>query len=302
VELLVVIAILAVLVGLLLPAIQKAREAARREVCASRLHQIALAMHSYESTYGSLPSGSKGPINQDGTFPEGWYDPINGPNCPWGHFGWPALILAFTEYHALHESIDFTQPAYALTIPQSTTYDRGPAGSPVNATAATHMPRLFVCPSAVRVAPSSQYKDFAINYGAGHCLPERSLGGNDGVAWVNSHVRFAQITDGLSNTFLLLEMIHSCNHANIPGGLGSNQFFWIDQNSQGYVSCIDPDGTLAPPNSTTSSNRGAQGAHPRGVLSVMVDGHVMWIRNSIDFYVYHALFTRAGGEVIPAEF
>ena len=301
-ELLVVLAILGVLVALLMPAIQQVRERAKRTSCANHLRQIAIAIHCFESARRHLPPGSKGPINANETFPAGWYDPVNGTSMPWGHFSWAAVILQYTEYHTLYEQIDFSKPAYAETIPLGNGLDRGPAGDPVNRTAALNMPPLFVCPSAYRVQPATQFKDYGINYGTGRTFPERNLTGNDGIAWVDSAVRFADITDGLSNTFLVLEMAHFSSHAGVPPGLGSNQFMWIDQNSQGYVSCADPDGTLAPPNSTTTSNRGAHSAHPRGVLSVMVDGHVAWIPNSIDYTVYRALFTRAGGEVIPAEF
>jgi prepilin-type processing-associated H-X9-DG protein len=303
VELLVVIAIVSTLAGLLLPAVQRVREAAKRIACANQLHQLALAVHAYENTYGCLPSGSKGPMNHDGTFPAKWYDPIYGSNYPWGHFGWPALLLPYVEQGSLYQRIHFGVPAYAFSIPFNDGTDRGPAGDPANAFAAEHMPRVFSCPSAHRVKPNTQFKDYAINYGSGVNVhgtipetPERSP--MNGIGWVNSRVQFREITDGLSSTILFVESAHSSSHNGVPADVGTNQFFWIDLNSPGYAAASDPDGTPAPPNSSTFSNRGAHSDHPKGVQAVMVDGHVVWLPNSIDFTVYEALFTRAGGEGI----
>src|SRR5262249_51784532 len=150
--------------------------------------------------------------------------------------------------------------------------------------------------------PDTQFKDYGINFGTGTAYPERAYGGTNGVAWVNSKVRLSEITDGTSSTFLLLEFAHFSAHGLVPPGLGTNQFFWVDQNSQGYVASTDLDGTPAPPNTTTSNNRGAHSDHPAGIQTAMVDGHVAWVPNSIDYMVYKAMFTRAGGEVVPADF
>jgi prepilin-type processing-associated H-X9-DG protein len=305
VELLIVIAMISALVGLLLPAVQRVREVAKRTSCANNLHQLALAARNYESIYGCLPSGSKGPMNPDGTFPYPWYDLVNGPAYPWGHFGWPVLLLPYLEQDTLYRQIDFTVPAFAISVPFSDGLDRGPAGDPTNSFAATHMPKVFSCPSAHRAKSRDQFKDFAINFGSGMTLghhqlgPERSPVPLDGLAWVNSHVELKDITDGLSSTIFIIESANFSSHNGIPTDVGSNQFFWIDLNAAGYAASSDADGTPAPPNSTTFSNRGAHSDHPKGVQAVMVDGHVIWIPNSVDFTVYQALFTRAGGEVVP---
>jgi hypothetical protein len=306
VELLVVIALIGTLVALLLPAIQRVRETANRISCANNLHQLSLAVHAYEGIYGCLPPGSKGPRNADGTFPHLWADPIYGPTFPWGHFGWPALLLPYLEQDNLYRTIHFSVPAFAESLPFNDGTDRGPAGDRANAFAANNMPRVFVCPSAHRVKPRWQYKDYAINYGTGFARnsiiqdgPETALVPLDGIGWVNSEIQFKDITDGLSSTILFIESANFSSHNGVPADVGSNPFFWVDLNAPGYAASADPDGTPAPPNVTTFSNRGAHSDHPMGVQAAMVDGHVIWIPNSIDFSVYQALFTRSGGEVIP---
>jgi hypothetical protein len=215
-------------------------------------------------------------------------------------------LLPYLEQDDLYQSINFSVPAFAASIPFSDGTDRGPAGSPVNAFAANNMPKVFSCPSAHRAKPRAEFKDYAISYGSGTDRtfisqdgPERTLVPLDGVAWVNSEVQFKDITDGLSSTILFIESANFSSHNGVPADQGSNPFFWIDLNAPGYAASCDPDGTPAPPNATTFSNRGAHSDHPMGVQAALVDGHVVWIPNSIDFAVYQALFTRAGGEVIP---
>jgi type II secretory pathway pseudopilin PulG len=307
IELLVVIAIVAVLIGLLLPAVQKVREAANRSACANNLHQMVLAAHLYVDARGALPPGSFGPMIGNNQFPAGWCDPVGGCGLPWGHFGWPAALLPYLEQDNLYKTMDFNVPAYSESIPEesawSPTGDRGPAvvsfnGNPnPNITAANNMPRVFVCPSARRVKPATQFKDYGINGGTGSaCCPERTSAGMDGVAWVNSKVRLADIADGTSNTFLFLEFVHYGVHSWIPEGDGANQFFWVHHPSQGYA-----EGN-APPNNTGYNTRGPHSAHPGGVQAVMADGRLVWVGDHINDTVYKALFTRRGGEVVPGDF
>lgn len=297
IELLVVIAIIGVLVGLLLPAVQQAREAARRTSCLNNLKQLAYAVANYQDVNKYMPPGSSGPMNGASGFPSGWCDPSYGCGLPWGHFGWSATILPFLEGQNLYDSIDFSVPAYALSIPENSG-DRGPAGDIKNRPAALDMPPVFVCPSAHRVQPKSQFKDYGINYGTGECCPERY---NDeqifkGISWVNSKLEPAKITDGTSNTFLFLEFAHFGNHSFVNYDKGSNQFFWVHHVSQGYVTCAEHDGTPTPPNSTTWNHRGAHSDHPNGVQAVMADGHTVFVSNHVDYKIYHSHFTRAGAE------
>ncbi|MCA9153715.1 MAG: DUF1559 domain-containing protein [Planctomycetales bacterium] len=295
VELLVVIAIIGVLVAMLLPAVQAAREAARRTECSNNLRQLSLAVLNYEDTFKALPPGSTGGFNGNGNFPSGWCDPSYGCGLPWGHFSWSAIILPFCEQENLYNSIDFNVPAYANSIRENGS-ERGPSGNIVNKPACESMPSFFVCPSAHRVKPENEFKDYGMNGGTGVCCPERSQANMNGIGFVNSWLRLASATDGTSNTFLFLEFSHFGNHSFTGYNEGTNQFFWVHHTSQGYVTAAEHNGTPTPPNSTFWNHRGSHSDHPTGVQAALLDGHVAFVSDYIDFKVYRATFTRNGDE------
>lgn len=293
IELLVVIAIIAVLIALLLPAVQQAREAARRSQCANNLHQLVTAMHNYESSYSCFPPGSIGPMAGNSSFTAPWADPSVGGCCPWGHFSWAAMILPQLDGTNVYNSIDFTVPAYVFSIVENGS-QRGPAGDPKNKAAANAMPPVFVCPSVPRVQPTTQNKDYGINGGTGTCCPERSQSGMNGIGYVNSNVRMAQITDGTSNTLMFAELAHTTNHSWLDRNTGSNPFLWVHHPSEGYVDATAQD----LPDNHSYNNRAAESHHVGGVQTIFCDGHLKFISDSIDQNVYIRLYSRDGGEVV----
>ena len=188
IELLVVIAIIAVLIGLLLPAVQKVREAAARTTCTNNLKQIGVAMHGYHSALGYFPPGftSQTPgVDEEGTGP-GW--------------GWGAHTLPYVEQDALYRQITLTKD---IT-------------DPVNATARGTSLKVYRCPSDTPPAPTFNAVDgggptlYALafsNYAGVGGQDEVTVhpDANTGVLLCNSKYRVGDITDGTTNTLLCVE-------------------------------------------------------------------------------------------------
>jgi len=312
VELLVVIAIIGVLVALLLPAVQAAREAARRSQCSNNLRQQAIACHNYHDTLRSLPPGNL------------WYPALGIDNNPnnqiTGSFSWAAFILPFMEGGTVHSQINFNVAAYTTGIPDYRNGTMRVLGNTANQVAATRQPNIFVCPSSRRVIGlTNGYKDYGINAGTcPSCCVERPSGNasgfpnlpnsRDGVAFLNSFVEFREIIDGTSNTFLILELHSWAPHswcgnrsttANPTLGLHPepcNTFFFVHHQSQGYV-CSNQGSRPLPPNDPfVFDTRGAYGDHPGGIMASLVDGSVRFVSDNINFNTYRASFSRGGGE------
>lgn len=112
VELLVVIAIIGILIGMLLPAVQQVREAARRTTCANNLRQLGLAMQNFEGAHGHFPPGYRSTPTSDGTVPSGIFiDPTTWDAAP--GWGWAAYLLPYIEGTNIHDGIDFDRPIWA---------------------------------------------------------------------------------------------------------------------------------------------------------------------------------------------
>jgi prepilin-type processing-associated H-X9-DG protein len=168
------------------------------------------------------------------------------------------------------------------------------------------MPKVYLCPSARRTtwSPANIDKDYALNYDATrifteNCCPERNQKGSqgeyNGMGWVNSSLRIADVLDGTSNTFLVMEKVNYSNQSWCSTGQGCNEFFWVHHQSQGFVY-----GTF-PPNDTHPNTRASEGPHTGGVMASYVDGHVNFVKDGISMATYMALFTRNGREVLGSD-
>lgn len=188
VELLVVIAIIGVLVALLLPAIQAAREAARRSSCSNKLKQIALALHNYHDTYDTFPPEAIWHGNARGTTPTA---------TTVRNYTWITLLLPYIEQAPLHSQIDFRLPALAE-------FDRIQVnGAPARG---LNLPSLF-CPSDFKWEEAPRgfgVTSYAGNGGWAHHRYKRDIW-RCGVFPLYDGVRIADITDGTSNTAMVSE-------------------------------------------------------------------------------------------------
>jgi prepilin-type N-terminal cleavage/methylation domain-containing protein len=191
IELLVVIAIIAVLIGLLLPAVQKVREAAARIQCANNLKQWALAAHGYHDARDTFPPG----LNRDQGAPS---TPTPDPTR---RYSWCVVLLPFVEQGNLEQRWNYTD----------FNSNRGAAGS----VAATPV-KLMVCPSdTIAGSPIDNFSDLPrwwalVSYGsnAGTRCYRRARQTKDGVMYQNEFIPIGQIADGTSNTLLFGERAH----------------------------------------------------------------------------------------------
>ncbi|WP_459554950.1 DUF1559 family PulG-like putative transporter [Lacunimicrobium album] len=300
IELLVVIAIIATLVALLLPAVQQAREAARRSACSNNLKQLSLAMHNYHDTFNCLTMGNRYIPTQARRYPR--YDADNS-------WGWAYFLLPQLEAGNLYEQFNTSTSPYTSEMADNYFDKYGPSSITVNKTPSQSMPPVFVCPSAPRKGPANEFKDYAINGGGyreiwsngvrqpdQYCCPERGTM-TSGVAYMNSAVRFADISDGTSNTFLFLESRHwnEVPPSDPLHDMPLNPFVWVNQQSPGYTT-----GAQGPNGLVTGSGRNAQSSHPGGLLTTFADGHNAFISENIDYNVYLATLNKDEGKTNTA--
>lgn len=291
VELLVVIAIIGVLVALLLPAVQAAREAARRMKCQNNLKQLALAHQNYHDTFGQLVPGC---IRSNGT-------------------SWTALILPFLEQRNLHEQFDFS-PGNYLTNGGVRRAQNG----------LTKIP-MFLCPSSpaekmMMGAPNHVNTPDLVNGTPPYTLHyymnmgpkgtstngaayEDSLVGSHGgfslagVCNIDSKYKLKDITDGTSFTFLLGE---NSRHDTKYGSRFRNWMRGCDNSGdqeicgcRNYVNAINAP---VPATSTTFNDIAMGSMHPAGTNFAMCDGAVKFVSQNIELGVYKATSSRNGDE------
>jgi prepilin-type N-terminal cleavage/methylation domain-containing protein/prepilin-type processing-associated H-X9-DG protein len=286
IELLVVIAIIAVLLGLLLPAVQKVREAANRTSCLNNLKQIGLALHNYHDANGSFPSGYRCFVQKNPAYTApGW--------------GWAALLLPYVEQDNLYRQINFNLPV------------EYPGHAVVRANAL----KVFVCPSdraagvfTVLDANGSPLVQAATNsyaacYGAGGEIGDEPGNGN-GLFFRNSHVRIADVTDGTSNTLAVGErpalFTRTAWAGCVTGGTTR-----VTPGAPTFSTSVE-DPPTQPLAHTGSHTLGDPYADPDDFFTPHVgngnflfgDGSVRTVRTSVSLAVLQALSTRAGGEVV----
>lgn len=298
VELLVVITIIGILIALLLPAVQTAREAARRAQCTNNLKQLALGMHGYCDALRSFPPAALASSNVvNGTAPV-------APGHQWfsgykvlyeGMIGWPAFILPYIEQQSLREQIHFDRVAYAEYWWDQWYYSAAwrAGGDPINKTAADSVPPTLQCPSSVKDSRiMNSHKDYAVP-----ALEMVEISARDGVGggifYTNSGTRLSDITDGTSNTFLLLEQ---CTSPRRFTDRGSNPFFFVSHPCEG----VALRGWNYGPNVVSTDwarvMRAARSYHPGGLNAAKADGSVFFVVDVVDMTVWMNTFTPRGDE------
>jgi prepilin-type N-terminal cleavage/methylation domain-containing protein/prepilin-type processing-associated H-X9-DG protein len=302
IELLVVIAIIAILIGLLLPAVQKVREAAFRMQCGNNLKQLGLALHNYHDSNNHFPMGV---VWNNGSY----YD---FPRC-----GWNFSLFPYIEQGNLYSMLPAPAAAQQQWEPWWSAEATNPSGP-------TRLPiKTWLCPSDSGVLLNSQpWGVFSLgNYHA--FFGGLNLGGvvannpNQRAAFgLNFGARFADITDGTSNTMVLGEYLRSRGASNDQRGMpwgdqpGYGQIYtqlspnssspdflyqgWCDNRPADNLPCISGD--FGPNNHVAARSR-----HTGGVNVCLGDGSVRFVTNSVDLLtVWRPMATIAGGEVIPS--
>lgn len=282
VELLVVIAIMAILIGLLLPAVSRVREAARNLQCQNNLKQMGLALQNYHCTYKKFPWGG---YMHPNTFVYG--TKVDGSRAR--GFAWSVYILPYMDMQSLYEQIDFNQM-----------YADGP-----NLPLAQTKIASFICPSATRQEPieavvySSSGKAIRMKkatlglshyggiYGERIAWNGRTLKlPNDpprGTLLYARQIRVREISDGTTCTLMVGEDTHW------EDGQWASSLNVMDQSS--YIN--DPAVTE---NEIRSDHSGGTGAN-----AVFADGHVQFLSSDMSMEALAAICTRASGEIIPQE-
>jgi prepilin-type N-terminal cleavage/methylation domain-containing protein/prepilin-type processing-associated H-X9-DG protein len=297
IELLVVIAIIAVLIGLLLPAVQKVREAAARIQCANNLKQLGLAYHNYAGVYkNSFP-------------PAMLTDPTKT-------VGWGIFLLPFIEQDNLYNKYNFGAPFFFSN----------PAFGIDNQSVANTQLKLYICPSVpTRTGPYSytfnfpgfpsfSWQAYPADYtpvaGVSQSLAQYltlTTTKLDGALQRDKGTPIASLTDGTSNTILLAEIAgkNELYRAGTDTGTTLSGFFggeggWADATSSGSsLWGSTGDGTVTPGTCgiNCSNDYGFYAFHSGGANVLLADGSVRFLAANTDIRTLCALVTRAGGEV-----
>jgi len=304
VELLVVIAIIGILIALLLPAVQAAREAARRSQCTNNLKQIGVALHNYHDVHKGFAPGyiNNPPNHANGS------GPVSGNFSQWG---WAALILPFMEQGPLHDQLDVGNINLSAALTPGGPFDRTAIlAEPVSS---------FACPSDVGKLvnrdknmlrdTTNAYQDVAKSNYVGVNTTRRWHSGGwltgpdagepsqwgtppninncpNGIFLRDVGIKIRDITDGTSNTLMVGERGYRLNN---PSGGSAIRCragtIWGEMNENEQTTIHRTLGTLTCPLSYPEEGycmRGFTGIHPGGVNFVFADGSVHFISETID--------------------
>jgi len=304
VELLVVIAIIGVLVALLLPAVQAARESARRTQCSNQLRQIGLGIHNHHDNYNHLPPGS---INAAASSVRNAFNKYNIATSL--YHGWGSFVLPFVEQKAVADM-------YVLTSDWR---------SAANQPARDVYLKLFQCPSTPQPRRLDTFTQDGFTFtatAADYSMPSNldndssspcslnlldpvSCNNPRGMMYFNEVLRFAEVTDGLSNTFMLTEdagrplkyVTGGIRNKNTARSEGASI---LDHASIVTLQGATYDGLTIPGPCAVncSNNNELYSFHPGGATVVMGDASTRLISKNTDIRVVARLITRAAGETI----
>jgi prepilin-type N-terminal cleavage/methylation domain-containing protein len=307
IELLVVIAIISILIGLLLPAVQKVREAANRMSCANKLKQIGLACHNYHGDNGEFPPGAEGPLTP--AFPQ--YAGLK-------HHGLGSHLLSYLEQSGLatgyRRDVSWFDPPNQDAVKTQLKVWQCPSAEANRVqdgmlTTVTPPPALpFIGTGACGDYAGMSYVDAAleptglIDPANG---PRDEQGHQEGAFTVNHTRQFADFLDGTSHTILVAECAGRPQlwraGRKVPdkwlagGPWASRNLLWTRGASADGTALY---GTCAV---NCTNDRAVYGFHAGGAGAVFSDGSVHFLKASIDIRVFARLVTRAGGEVVSAD-
>jgi prepilin-type N-terminal cleavage/methylation domain-containing protein/prepilin-type processing-associated H-X9-DG protein len=281
VELLVVIAIIGILIALLLPAVQAAREAARRISCTNNLKQIGLGLHMHHDTFNVLPAGWLG-------YQPGTKTPLSVGVPGWA---WSAMILPHMEQTTVFDGL-MNKDLPVLDVQN-------------NEARTCHIP-MYRCPSdegeeetpnigGLEVAASNYVGVFGSNdlLAALEATQSNGLTDGNGPLYHNSRIRFRDVTDGLSQTFVV-------------GERGTNNDYystWVGViPSAEYTAARVVGAGRTAPNAEEDLIQGFNSHHSSGAHFLLCDGSVRLVGDEIDQAIYQALCTVAGGDSIGTFF
>lgn len=279
IELLVVIAVIAVLMALLLPAVQQVREAARKSVCRNNLKQIGLALHNYESALRLFPPGSTSIID---------YGVWTANPTEYHLHGWPSLILPNIDQAAVYNQVNYNVSALHAA-------NYGPASQKI---------ALYRCPSFVGEDFSREPMYMALspkyairNYVA---LGATNVGNlwqrPDGVIYPFSSTRIADIKDGLSNTLIISETREKNAAVWIDGGTAAmTSRNYDDGNAPSYAGkqiALNYTPYYLAAGQGIDALWGPSSQHAGGAHHLLGDGSVRFVSQHISASIYDALVTR----------